>query len=98
MKTMKFDKIKYGFILGIIAPLIMFFIIYLTKYADLQFADYVQRIIAKNIFTKLISLSALPNLALFFLFLNTNRYRVTQGIIAATFVVAFIMLLIKLIV
>ena len=91
----KFDNLRLGFAVGFLAPLIVFFAVYSVNYFEIVFIDFIRMLLDKQLFTKIISLCALPNLILFFVFLNTSRYRTTQGIIAAPFVNAFVMMFIK---
>ena len=45
--------------------------------------------------SKVISLSAIPNLLLFFIYIWTNRNFSARGVIFATFLLAFVMLILK---
>jgi hypothetical protein len=48
-----------------------------------------------GLLSKLLSLSAIPNLLLFFVFIWTNRPFSARGVIFATLVVALVMLVLK---
>ena len=93
----KYDNFRLGFFVGLLAPIITFFVIYFVKKDVASFQEYLNTIVSHQLFTKLLSLSALPNLVFFFLFINTSRYRSTQGVLGATFLLAFVMLLLKMI-
>jgi len=91
----KIDNVKLGFILGIIAPVITMIIIYLVKFTEYNLKELIDLLVAKKVFTKIISLCVIPNLALFYIFLNKNYYRATRGIIAATIIFAIFVFITK---
>ena len=88
-------KISKGLSIGVIAPIITL-IIYISFILELEidiaFADF-ERL---NTLTHHISLSVfLTNILLFFMNLQTNREEVAKGILGATIVYAFIVVMIK---
>jgi len=87
-----------GFIAGIVLPVITFLCIYLTLSGSLNLVEYVEKIVTFNVLTKFLSLSVLPNLLLFFISMWKNYLVAGRGILAATIVDAFIVLLIKVII
>jgi len=91
----KIDSVKLGFILGIIAPAITMIIIYLVKFTEYNLKELIDLLVTKKVFTKIISLCVIPNLALFYIFLNKNYYRATRGIIAATIIFAIFVFITK---
>ena len=70
----KINNIKLGMLLGIIAPLLSMLVIYLVKFSEYNFQELIDFLVTRGIFTKIISLCVIPNLALFFFFLNKNYY------------------------
>jgi hypothetical protein len=95
MKTPKrFDNMLWGLIPGIILPLTTLIIIWVIRYDGgfLQFLKDFQQI---GLLSKAVSLAAIPNLLLFFLFIWTDRTFSSRGVIFATLVVAFLMLVLK---
>lgn len=48
-----------------------------------------------NFLENLVSLSGIPNLALFFLFLNLQFYQSARGIILSTFILVLIVVILK---
>lgn len=95
-KTVKYDKLLYGFVPGIILPAIAFLLSWIIL-SDISLADYFHQFKVMDRLSSLISLSAIPNLLLFFVFIWLNMYRGAQGVIFATLILAFLMLIIKFI-
>lgn len=95
MKTVgKYNKLVYGLVTGILLPALTFIVIWMIIF-DGSLTDYIVRFNGINRLSSLISLSAIPNLLLFFIFIWTNRYRSARGVILATLLVAVATVLIK---
>ena len=91
----KYDNLKLGLILGILAPIITIVAVYFIRFAEYDFNELIDFLLAKRLFTKILSLCVIPNLALFFLFLNKNYYRSARGILTATFIFAIFVFITK---
>lgn len=92
---LKIDSLKIGLLLGIIAPTLTMLIIYLVQFLNYDLNELVNLLVAKRVFTKIVSLCVIPNLALFFFFLNRNYYRSARGILMATFIFAIFVFITK---
>ena len=73
MKNWDLDKVWFGFLLGIIAPMIIFWLYYI--FADQYTLKRVN-----------VSLCMVINLLPFYLTLNRHLYKATKGVLAATMV------------
>lgn len=83
----KFDNIWIGAIIGLCAPLFTLFIFYLIRYNHLTFSEFYYRILLANgIVTPSISLCAIINLLMFFIFIWTNRNHSARGVLLSTIV------------
>ena len=92
----KTDTNLTGLILGIIGPLVMMVIMYFVRFtSQYNFVDFVEMLFKMQLFGKILSLCAIPNLVIFFLFLWTDKYRAAWGVIASTLILTFFMLIIK---
>lgn len=91
----KYDSLKLGLLLGILAPVITMVVIYLIKFTDYNLSELIDFLVEKKVFTKIVSLCVIPNLALFFLFLNKYLYRSARGILLATIVFAVFVFITK---
>lgn len=90
------DHILTGTILGLILPVITLIIIHQMAFTELvKLQDFHRFAMDKDFFDNLVSLSGIPNLALFFLFLKTKLYENGKGIILATFVLVLVVIVLK---
>ena len=83
-----------GLIGGLALPMVTLVIIWLVRYEG-GFGEFLSSFQRMGALSKVISLSVIPNLLLFFLFIWTNRTFSARGVIFATLVVAMIMLILK---
>ncbi|MFC2089191.1 hypothetical protein ACFLT1_00335 [Bacteroidota bacterium] len=93
-KKNKFDNLVCGVTPGIILPGIAMIVSWIIL-SDLSFSGYVHRYYMMDRLSNLISLCAIPNLLLFFIFIWLEKYRSARGVIFATLVVAIVMLIVK---
>lgn len=92
-----FDHLLTGWLIGIIAPLVIFLIVYEVKYSGIEFPVYLRNVWQMKIFLKILSLCVFPNLGFFFLFYRMKYDMAARGVILATFMYAFVVLIAKLI-
>lgn len=93
--TSKINNLKLGLALGILAPALTILIIYLVQFTDYGLKELVDMLVSKRVFTKIVSLCVIPNLALFFLFLNKNYFYSARGILMATVLFALFVFITK---
>jgi len=84
----------WGLIPGIILPLTTLIIIWAVQYAG-GFFEFLKEFQQFGLLSKVVSLAAIPNLLLFFLFIWTDRTFSSRGVIFATLILAFLMLVLK---
>ena len=96
-KKNRYDQILSGWLIGMISPIIIFLILYQLKYSEMEFMVYVRNIWQMKIFLKILSLCVFPNLGFFFLFYRIKYDMAARGVIMATFMYAFAVLIAKLI-
>ncbi len=83
-----------GLIAGLVLPVLTLGVIWLIRYEG-GLGEFLSSLRQMSMLSKVISLAAIPNLLLFFLFIWTNRTFSARGVIFATLVVAMVMLVIK---
>jgi hypothetical protein len=94
----RFDLVKLGFALGVITPVIAFFIFYFIKSANYaNFREYIDFLIVMGALPKLLSLMVIPNLLIFFIFIWTEHMYAARGVLAATIFDALAILALKII-
>lgn len=95
MKKGIFDKLWIGLVSGIVVPMIALSCYYFARYSDLSLVDFFQVYKNLGILTHIISLSILPNLLVFFLFIRQNNLKSARGVLMATFLFTFVVLCIR---
>ena len=90
----KFNTIAFGLIPGMILPVLSLIGFWLVKYNG-GFFDFLFKFQQLGMLPKVLSLATIPNLILFFLFIWSNRTFSARGVIFATLVIAFVMLVLK---
>lgn len=93
----KFDKMFLGLLAGVLAPSVVFLVIYLVKYAGIySLKIIVEQIQALDLGAKIIALSVfLSNLLLFYAFYRVRWDKFCKGILLATFLYAFLVISMK---
>lgn len=85
-------EISIGFLVGIVATSFGFFV-YLTFFVNLDFETMLKFVFEKQLIGKLLGLSALPNLFVFFIFLKKKQDYRAKGVVFASLFIAFLVLL-----
>lgn len=92
----KLDKMWIGTILGLISPLMVLVIFYLIYYTHISFYGFLSKYIEHKALVPLFSLCVIINLALFYLFIQKEKYYAARGIIFSTLIYAIIVFAYKL--
>jgi hypothetical protein len=90
----RFNSTLYGVIPGIVIPVLALAAVWLFKYQG-GFFSFLKEFQQQGVLARLLSLAALPNLGLFFLFIWTDRSFSARGVIFATLVIAVVMVVLK---
>ncbi len=90
----RYDSVALGLIAGLVLPVLTLVVIWIIRYEG-GLGEFLSSFRQMSMLSKVISLAAIPNLLLFFLFIWTNRIFSARGVIFATLVVAMVMLVIK---
>ncbi len=92
----KCNKLYIGILVGLILPLIMSFILYLSLYrGELEYVAFLSQLINMGSIGKLLSISVLPNLVVFFIAINLERLLAARGIVTSTVLYAVVVLVFK---
>ena len=94
MSEKKFDTLLTGLIPALILPSLTLLGFWIVK-SDRGFVDFLVYFQEMKMLSKVVSLTAIPNLLLFFLFIWTKRNFSARGVIFATILLAFVMLILK---
>ena len=78
-----------GLIAGLVLPVLFSVLLYLGRYqGDLEFGEFLVAMFRIQGLGKLVSISVLPNLLLFFIAIWTDRLVAARGIVMATLIYA----------
>lgn len=85
-------EILIGFLVAAIATAFGFFI-YVEFILNYEISEAIKIITKENLWGKIIGLSAMPNILVFFIFLKKKQDYRARGVLLETFVLAFLILL-----
>lgn len=91
----RYNNIRLGAVLGMLAPLLASAVIYIVAFRGMPLGEYLELLVFRKRLSSIVSLSVLPNLMLFFIFIWLNYLYSAKGVLASTFVFAFIVVLTK---
>lgn len=91
------DRLATGLIIGLILPVLIFFIVFLVTSGDMGLKAYFNKIINRDVITHFISLCVFPNVFTFLLFNRFDKLRSSKGVLGITIIWALVVFLIKLI-
>ncbi len=91
----KFDVLGFGLLSGMVLPLVIFMAIYLVSEQSVAFSVYLKSLWQLNALLKVGSLSVLGNLAIFWIFLSMKYEKAARGVLGATLLYAFVVLISK---
>ncbi len=89
------DHFLTGFISGLLAPFIGFYIYYLISFRYMSLQMYVSRLTEFGLEAGVISLSLIANLIVFFYFIKIKADVSARGVIGATFAYGIVVICLK---
>ena len=89
-------EISIGFIISVIATFCGIFL-YLQYFSKYGFEETILMIKEGNLYAQVLSLSALPNLFVFFIFIKKKQDYRARGVLMATIMIAVITLILNII-
>ena len=92
----KCNKLYIGLIIGLLLPLITSYLIFYFRFGDtLSIQEFVEGMIQVQGFTKLLSVSVIPNLLFFLLAIRLERLLAARGIVTATLLYAIVVIVLR---
>jgi len=88
-------EILKGFLTAIVAT-IFGFVLYLELFSKYDIVSSLNFIKEGNLFGKVLSIAAIANLFVFFIFLKKKQDYRARGVLLATFLIAFIILILRI--
>lgn len=89
----KLDKLGIGMLAGLALPLLIFVIVYLVNDSSVAFSDYLESLWKIRVLLKVGSLCVFANVAIFWGFLHLKYEKAARGVLAATLLYAFVVLI-----
>ena len=87
------DRVETGLAAGLVMPLAIFFVVYLAKGSEGTFTDYIRGMWQMQALIKLGSLCVFANVGIFWLFLQKKYEKAARGVLGATILYAFVVLI-----
>jgi hypothetical protein len=91
----KLNNIRTGLVLGIAVPATAFLVLYLAAFRGLSPGDFLETLLERQKLSSVISLSVIPNLLLFFIFIWLDYLYSARGVLAATLLIALVVVISK---
>lgn len=88
----RYDMLWIGLLTGFLMPVLTFFVFFLAVREEQSLSQFFAEVLSRNVFTQVISLCAVPNLLLFFLFIWLNWLYSARGALMATIILALLVL------
>lgn len=85
-------EILVGFLVGLLATIAGFYI-YVEFVLNGPFQESLAIINQKNLYGQILSIAAVPNLLVFFVFIKKRQDYKARGVLIATFLIAFLILI-----
>lgn len=91
----KINSQWHGYLLGVLLPAITLVVMYFVLAHDFKFIDFIRYLNVRGDLSRAFSLSVLPNLGLFFVFIWTDRLKAAQGVLGSTIILALIIVFMR---
>lgn len=82
--TGKFDKLSTGLLSGLLLPFLIAITMFLFAKGDSSLKEWIGKIIAADIVSKIITLCVFPNVLIFLLFNHFDMLRASRGVLGIT--------------
>jgi len=95
---LKTNNFKFGILMGFIGLFLGLLIVYLLKFSSLSFGSFIHYFFTENkLLTSIGALTLLANIALFTIYINTQRDNTAKGIFTITVIYGIAILLLKVV-
>ncbi len=95
MQAIKKDSFLTGFLPGLVFPLVGFYVYFLMFFNYMTFRQFIHLLQKSDKLISVMSLGVILNLVVFFIFYQMESDRSLKGVIAATFIYAFVVVYFK---
>ena len=95
-KTHRFDNVGIGLLVGFLLPVIVFIVVWQIGKSEMSISDFTQSLMQLNVLIKLGSLCVFLNSAVFMGFIQLKFEKTARGVLGATIIYAFVVLISRL--
>ncbi len=95
-KKNRLDNMGIGILTGLALPVIVFFVVYFVSESGISFSNYIGNLMYLQALVKLGSLCVFANSAVFLLFIKMKYDKIARGILGATILYAFAVMISQL--
>ena len=97
LKKINWNNFWMGSVLGFVLPLISLLVYWLWSFKYMKFyPQFFKFLMDGGVLSAVLSLCLIPNLGLFFLFINREKYKSCRGIILTMLLYGFIIMYLKI--
>jgi hypothetical protein len=89
------DHTLIGILAGLTGPILGILIFYFANFSTSPFLQFFQMAARQNLLSPLLSLCAVINLGIFFLFIKANTLNCARGVILSTFIYGVMIVIFK---
>jgi hypothetical protein len=89
------DSLFLGIPAGLVGPVVGVLVFYFVNFSNSEFASFFRMAAEQNLLSPLLSLCAVINLGIFFLFIRINHLHSARGIILSTFLYGIVIIGLK---
>lgn len=89
------NSVTLGIVIGILIPVIAIIFFNYSVNKNLTITEFYYAMQEKGIMSSILSLTGIPNLLMFFVFLKLNKLKTVKGIMAATVLLAVTVFIVK---
>jgi hypothetical protein len=89
------DNLLLGTVIGVLLPLLVFMLYYLSRFDDVGFVEYLSWLSENQKIVHVLSLSVSPNIISFMVFVKKNKLRSGRGVLLATILFGILVFVLK---
>jgi hypothetical protein len=94
-KLSRYNDVRLGLVIGLVVPAVTVLVFYLVRFGHLSIGEFLNTMKTTRVLSSILSLCAIPNLLVFFIFIWTNMLYLARGVLMATFVFAAVVVAVK---
>jgi len=91
----RINRIPIGLVAGIMLPMLALSIYHRIRFENSNLWEFLQSFYQLDLLTHVISLAVIPNLLLFFGFINFNLLKAARGVLMATILMALLVVVLR---